>query len=77
MLLEHIVTEQRYYPEYFRVTFFGNFPAAVRHKSIVVCELPCLGDLLTDPIDSIEASTGRNLVLSATACSRSILMLRF
>lgn len=39
MLLEHIVTEQRYYPEYFRVTFFGNFPAAVRHKSIVVRQL--------------------------------------
>jgi hypothetical protein len=35
-LLERIVTEQRYYPDYFRVTYFGNFPTAIRNKSIIV-----------------------------------------
>jgi dedicator of cytokinesis protein 3 len=35
-LLELIVSEQRYYPDYYRVTFFGNFPGAVRGKSIIV-----------------------------------------
>ncbi|KNZ80427.1 Dedicator of cytokinesis protein 3 [Termitomyces sp. J132] len=35
MLLEHIVTEQRYYPDYYRVTFYGNFPAAIRDKRFI------------------------------------------
>ncbi|KAI0063692.1 hypothetical protein BV25DRAFT_405860 [Artomyces pyxidatus] len=35
-LLEHIVTEQRYYPDYFRVAFYGNFPVAIRHKQFIV-----------------------------------------
>jgi hypothetical protein len=35
-LLEHIVTEQRYYPEYYKVTYYGNFPGAVRNKRIIV-----------------------------------------
>lgn len=35
-LLEHIVTEQRYYPDYFRVAFYGNFPMAIRNKHFVV-----------------------------------------
>ncbi|KAJ8077057.1 Deoxycytidine kinase 1 [Marasmius tenuissimus] len=34
-LLEHIVTEQRYYPEYYLVSFYGNFPAAIRDKRFV------------------------------------------
>ncbi|KAK1229155.1 Deoxycytidine kinase 1 [Marasmius sp. AFHP31] len=34
-LLEHIVTEQRYYPEYYLVSFYGNFPTAVRDKRFV------------------------------------------
>ncbi|KAF8891672.1 C2 domain in Dock180 and Zizimin proteins-domain-containing protein [Infundibulicybe gibba] len=34
-LLEHIVTEQRYYSDYYRVTFFGNFPAAIRDKRFI------------------------------------------
>jgi dedicator of cytokinesis protein 3 len=36
MLLEHIVTDQRYYPDYYRVTFYGNFPAAIRDKRFIV-----------------------------------------
>jgi hypothetical protein len=35
-LLEHVVTEQRYYPDYYRVTFYGNFPAAIRDKRFIV-----------------------------------------
>ncbi|RDB25377.1 Dedicator of cytokinesis protein 3 [Hypsizygus marmoreus] len=35
MLLEHIVTDQRYYPDYYRVTFYGNFPAAIRDKRFI------------------------------------------
>ncbi|KAK2467786.1 hypothetical protein APHAL10511_000081 [Amanita phalloides] len=34
-LLEHIITEQRYYPDYYRVVFYGNFPAAIRDKKFV------------------------------------------
>ncbi|TFK44595.1 cytoplasmic protein [Crucibulum laeve] len=34
-LLEHIVTDQRYYPDYYRVTFYGNFPAAIRDKRFI------------------------------------------
>jgi len=36
-LLEHIVTSQRYYPDYFRVAFYGNFPVAIRNKQFIVC----------------------------------------
>ncbi|KAI0812456.1 cytoplasmic protein [Irpex lacteus] len=34
-LLEHIVTEQRYYSDYFRVAFYGNFPVGIRNKQFV------------------------------------------
>ncbi|KAF7964947.1 hypothetical protein HWV62_1454, partial [Athelia sp. TMB] len=34
-LLEHIVTDQRYYSEYFRVAFYGNFPVAIRNKQFI------------------------------------------
>lgn len=42
MLLEHIVTDQRYYPDYYRVTFYGNFPAAIRDKRFIVCSSQAL-----------------------------------
>lgn len=35
-LLEHIITNQRYYPDYFRVAFYGNFPVAIRNKQFIV-----------------------------------------
>jgi dedicator of cytokinesis protein 3 len=35
-LLEHIVTDQRYYSDYFLVTFYGNFPTAIRDKRFIV-----------------------------------------
>ncbi|KAG9316449.1 putative cytoplasmic protein [Chiua virens] len=34
-LLEHIITDQRYYPDYFRVAFFGEFPDAIRSKQFI------------------------------------------
>lgn len=34
-LLEHIVTDQRYYSEYFRVSFHGSFPVALRNKQFI------------------------------------------
>ncbi|TFK54047.1 hypothetical protein OE88DRAFT_1654527 [Heliocybe sulcata] len=34
-LLEHIITDQRYYPDYFRVAFYGNFPDAIRGKRFI------------------------------------------
>lgn len=34
-LLERIITEQRYYPDYYRVAFYGNFPAAIRDKKFI------------------------------------------
>ncbi|KZT04604.1 cytoplasmic protein [Laetiporus sulphureus 93-53] len=34
-LLERIVTDQRYYSDYFRVAFYGSFPAAIRNKQFI------------------------------------------
>jgi len=42
-LLENIITTQRYYPEYFRVAFYGNFPVAIRNKQFIVCYHPSYG----------------------------------
>ncbi|KAH7908606.1 hypothetical protein BJ138DRAFT_1157281 [Hygrophoropsis aurantiaca] len=34
-LLEHIITDQRYYSDYFRVVFYGDFPEALRNKQFI------------------------------------------
>ncbi|KAH9858640.1 cytoplasmic protein [Lenzites betulinus] len=34
-LLEHIITDQRYYSDYFRVAFYGTFPDAIRNKQFI------------------------------------------
>ncbi|KAH9917284.1 cytoplasmic protein [Amylocystis lapponica] len=34
-LYEHIVTDQRYYSDYFRVAFYGNFPQAIRNTQFI------------------------------------------
>ncbi|EMD32101.1 hypothetical protein CERSUDRAFT_59129 [Gelatoporia subvermispora B] len=34
-LLEHIIGDQRYYSDYFRVAFFGSFPDAIRNKQFI------------------------------------------
>lgn len=45
-LLEHIITDQRYYPDYFRVAFFGEFPDAIRSKQFIVRSYTLLSYLL-------------------------------
>ncbi|KAF8145908.1 dedicator of cytokinesis-domain-containing protein, partial [Mycena galopus ATCC 62051] len=35
-LLEHTVTDQRYYSDYYRVGFYGNFPGAIRDKRFIL-----------------------------------------
>lgn len=74
-LLEHIVSDQRYYPDYFRVAFYGtSFPVAIRNKQFVVsttfswnlCEELCLLSC------SIEDMNGRSSERSANACWTSI-----
>ncbi|KAG2364374.1 hypothetical protein BDR07DRAFT_1401549 [Suillus spraguei] len=34
-LFEHIITDQRYYSDYFRVVFYGDFPDALRNKQFI------------------------------------------
>lgn len=29
--------DERFYAEYFRVAFYGNFPVALRNKQFIVC----------------------------------------
>ena len=48
-LLEHIITNQRYYPDYFRVAFYGNFPVAIRNKQFIVCSWSRCSCHDTDP----------------------------
>ncbi|KAH9083888.1 C2 domain in Dock180 and Zizimin proteins-domain-containing protein [Lactarius deliciosus] len=57
-LLEHIVTNQRYYPDYFRVAFYGNFPVAIRNKQFIYrgFEWEKFGATLGDP-PYIQCST--------------------
>ena len=35
-MLEHIVGDQRYYSDYFRVAFYGDFPVGIRNRQYVV-----------------------------------------
>lgn len=35
-LLDRIVHEPRYYADYFRVAFYGDFPEAIRDKEFIV-----------------------------------------
>ena len=50
-LLEHIVSDQRYYPDYYRVAFYGNFPTAIRDKKFIVSEDACVIHSGADPFD--------------------------
>ena len=70
-LLEHIVHEPRYYADYFRVAFYGDFPDAIRDKEFIVscCHFPL--SRLTHTGLSTVASNGRSLAPSASGCWRS------
>ncbi|KAF8750883.1 hypothetical protein RHS01_08877 [Rhizoctonia solani] len=63
-LLEHIVTDQRYYSEYFRVAFYGNFPAALRDKQFIHPEATLLRTT-TEPPDEIRFGTAQYIQCTA------------
>lgn len=75
-LLEHIITDQRYYSDYFRVAFYGTFPDAIRNKQFIVRSVfPFVCTALTHVglfAYSTVATSGRSLVRSANGCSTSI-----
>lgn len=77
MLLEHIVTDQRYYPDYYRVTFYGNFPGAIRDKRFIVSD--DLSDTISfiERLSSIVVTSGKSLGHFANACSINTLALSF
>ena len=63
--------DERFYAEYFKVAFYGNFPVALRNKQFVVCieispgpRFVAMSDLST----STAASSGRNSVHSVNGC---------
>jgi hypothetical protein len=35
------VSDQRHYPNYFRVAFYGDFPAALKKQPFIVRHFPC------------------------------------
>jgi len=66
--------DERYYAEYFRVAFYGNFPVALRNKQFIVCIEISPGPrfiLTSDLSTSTAALNGRNLAHSANGCSTS------
>jgi hypothetical protein len=69
-LLEHIITTQRYYPDYFRVAFYGNFPVAIRNKQFIVCcDLVIIVTVLILMLFiSIAVTSGRSSEPSVNAC---------
>lgn len=69
-LLEHIVAEQRYYPDYYRVTFHGNFPVAIRDKRFIVRYFLFFKTPLT-LLYSTAAMSGKDLGLFVKECSTS------
>ena len=73
-LLEHIVTDPRYYPDYYRVTFYGNFPTAIKDKRFIVSVFVFSHrSSFHDHTYSTGATSGKGLELSVNACSTSIL----
>ena len=67
------MTDERYYAEYFRVAFYGNFPAAMRNKQFVVrIEIPLQSRFFVTTFRvSIAALSGRNWPHFARECSTS------
>ena len=72
-LLEHIISTQRYYPDYFRVAFYGNFPAAIRNKQFIVCcDVILVTVLALISLISIAVTSGRNSEPFVNACLLNI-----
>lgn len=64
--------DERFYAEYFRVGFYGEFPKALRSKQFIVCLEISLGTrfvVISDLFTSTVALNGRNLVPSVNGCS--------
>ena len=64
--------DERYYAEYFRVAFYGNFPVALRNKQFIVRITIFLGSefvSMSDLPTSTAALSGRSLVHSVNGCS--------
>jgi hypothetical protein len=73
-LLEHIINTQRYYPDYFRVAFYGNFPVAIRNKQFIVrLDILIVPALILTALVSIVVTSGKSLAHFVNACSASIL----
>lgn len=65
--------DERYYAEYFRVAFYGNFPVALRNKQFIVCVMVSLGLWVRSNIPtSTVGSSGRNSAHFVNGCSTSI-----
>ena len=60
-LLEHIVTDQRHYPDYFMVAFCGSFPIALRNKQYIVSILMTIHTSRNLNFSSIEDTNGKNM----------------
>jgi len=76
-LLEHIIMDQRYYPDYFRVAFWGDFPDALRGKHFIVRHYFILNGIKLTVHLSIEDTSGKDMVPSANACLTSTLVLNY
>jgi hypothetical protein len=65
--------DPRYYPDYYRVTFYGNFPIAIKDKRFIVSVLRFHWVVGSDYTYSTGATSGKNLEPFVNACSTSIL----
>jgi hypothetical protein len=52
-LFEHIITDQRYYSDYFRVVFYGDFPDALRNKQFIVRQSQIVFDIFTEILGAV------------------------
>jgi hypothetical protein len=67
-LLEHIVTDQRHYPDYFMVAFCGSFPVALRNKQYIVSGHQFDLTIYNLIPSSIEVTNGKSMQHSANEC---------
>lgn len=71
-LLDHIINDQRYYPDYFRVAFWGEFPDALRGKHFIVRDSFCSSGCELMSVPSTGGTSGNGMVHSASGCLTNI-----
>jgi hypothetical protein len=76
-LLEHIVSDQRYYSDYYRVTFYGNFPVAIRDKRFIVRVYIHFYWNKTHNLISTGDMSGKSSAHSANGCLINTLVLNY